>query len=244
MDSNPGRRSYDGTYETPYGFLPAIQARALLSEAQNHRCCYCAVVMTDPEIRPPIPTACTIEHIMSRSRGGSNHWDNLVAACSQCNSWRSSDKDENGYEIAAIAWFYKRTSGDDVRPKSHRKVKGPATTPHKPKITNVSRYPLPSMQARAEAAEIARRAATAHRDAIRAIQAERGATDRAVRASIPVKKPNGNPNDCDFDPAWRGHPLIKPPPKREEPPPLSSMSKGHRQRMKSAAIAQAPFIGR
>jgi len=57
--------------------------REQLSEAQNHRCCYCGCDIRD---------GATIEHVISRYRGGSNDWSNLAAACFSCNqekSWAS-----------------------------------------------------------------------------------------------------------------------------------------------------------
>jgi 5-methylcytosine-specific restriction endonuclease McrA len=40
----------------------------------NHRCCYCG----NP--------ANTIDHVLPRSRGGRDSWDNLVACCLRCNN--------------------------------------------------------------------------------------------------------------------------------------------------------------
>lgn len=61
----------------------AKKLRERLSEAQNHRCCYCGC---------DIRNGATIEHVISRYRGGSNDWGNLVASCDPCNqksSWAS-----------------------------------------------------------------------------------------------------------------------------------------------------------
>ena len=43
----------------------------------NHRCCYCG------------GAASTIDHVMPRSRGGRDTWENLVAACLKCNNLKS-----------------------------------------------------------------------------------------------------------------------------------------------------------
>ena len=40
----------------------------------NHRCAYCAAPAT------------TVDHVLPRSRGGQNTWDNLVASCRSCNN--------------------------------------------------------------------------------------------------------------------------------------------------------------
>jgi hypothetical protein len=90
-------------FETPYGWLSRQEARAILCEAQNHRCCYCGGVMVDPCPGPVfVPQAASIEHIVAKARGGDNGWDNIVAACQSCNSGRGL--------MHAIAWFYKLTS--------------------------------------------------------------------------------------------------------------------------------------
>jgi hypothetical protein len=65
--------------------LSAPQMRAVLSEAQNHRCCYCGVKMID--MRGDRLCA-TIDHVIPKSLGGSDDWENLVAACDLCNVTR------------------------------------------------------------------------------------------------------------------------------------------------------------
>lgn len=58
-----------------------------LAEAQNWRCCYCGVHMTADG-----PTSyhrhATLEHVIPLARGGSDHPDNMVAACFWCNQER------------------------------------------------------------------------------------------------------------------------------------------------------------
>tara|TARA_B100000131_G_C18120573_1_gene612755 strand:- start:755 stop:1288 length:534 start_codon:yes stop_codon:yes gene_type:complete len=45
---------------------------------RDHNVCqYCSVKFTDKEL--------TLDHILPKSRGGKNTWDNLVAACKKCN---------------------------------------------------------------------------------------------------------------------------------------------------------------
>lgn len=58
----------------------------LLGEAQNHRCAYCGVRMTDDRS----DTGRTIDHILPRSQGGKNTMLNMVLACQRCNGLRSS----------------------------------------------------------------------------------------------------------------------------------------------------------
>lgn len=43
-------------------------------ERDNHLCAYCG------------DNATTVDHIMPKSRGGGNTWDNLIAACFPCNN--------------------------------------------------------------------------------------------------------------------------------------------------------------
>lgn len=54
-------------------------SRAGVLKRDAHRCGYCS------------RSATTIDHILPRSRGGANSWDNTVAACGRCNQ-RKADK--------------------------------------------------------------------------------------------------------------------------------------------------------
>ena len=70
----------------------------LLSEAQNHKCCLCGVVMFLPypmkdALHPKTALAikishnkASIEHVVPLSRGGTDDWDNLAASCVDCNN--------------------------------------------------------------------------------------------------------------------------------------------------------------
>ena len=62
-----------------------------LSEAQNHRCCYCHRELTDYRVRKGkvANLSGTIEHVIKKSEGGSDHHDNLVVACYECNTKRN-----------------------------------------------------------------------------------------------------------------------------------------------------------
>jgi 5-methylcytosine-specific restriction endonuclease McrA len=61
--------------------------RTKLSESQNHRCCYCGRVTNNI---PFSKLQATLEHVIPKSRGGTNDYDNLVMACSACNNNRGS----------------------------------------------------------------------------------------------------------------------------------------------------------
>jgi 5-methylcytosine-specific restriction endonuclease McrA len=43
----------------------------------QHQCQYCAKRFSEPEL--------TLDHILPKSRGGDNSWENLVIACKKCN---------------------------------------------------------------------------------------------------------------------------------------------------------------
>lgn len=63
-----------------------ILLRSRLSEAQNHRCCWCARRFSDEAGRRDSPT---LEHVIPRSLGGSKlDPDNCVVACERCNRKR------------------------------------------------------------------------------------------------------------------------------------------------------------
>jgi hypothetical protein len=64
--------------------------REKLSEAQNHRCCYCGCqtwLFDRPKNMSKYQFA-TIEHVVALIHGGNNHKNNLVMACLGCNNLR------------------------------------------------------------------------------------------------------------------------------------------------------------
>lgn len=78
-------RTIDGSYERPavilltrYVRVPGgrsapVTRRGVLRR-DGHRCAYCG------------KTASTIDHVLPRSRGGKDTWENLVACCLRCNN--------------------------------------------------------------------------------------------------------------------------------------------------------------
>ena len=64
--------------KVPFRATVPLTKRSLLAR-DNHRCAYCKR-----------HNASTIDHVIPRSRGGEHRWENVVAACSRCNS----DKDD------------------------------------------------------------------------------------------------------------------------------------------------------
>ncbi len=66
-----------------------------LSEAQNHRCCYCGC-----PVEPVwgLANSATLEHVIRRADGGPSHQGNLVVACAGCNNRRGN---QDAYDYAA-----------------------------------------------------------------------------------------------------------------------------------------------
>jgi hypothetical protein len=92
----------------------------VLSEQQNHRCCYCGVNMIIPRIQCDrigyLPNVATIEHVQPRIKGGQRGYHNEVAACQLCNSVRSADD--------AIEFYHWRLKHLDKTPKQLQKAIG------------------------------------------------------------------------------------------------------------------------
>lgn len=57
----------------PNGRAVPVSRRGVLRR-DNQRCAYCSA------------SATTIDHVIPRSRGGADSWDNLVACCLKCNN--------------------------------------------------------------------------------------------------------------------------------------------------------------
>ena len=68
-------------------------------QRQGGRCFYCGVIMRRP---PNAPAGgrlrCTAEHLLPRSEGGSEAFDNIVAACAHCNRTRHLRKRPPGHD--------------------------------------------------------------------------------------------------------------------------------------------------
>lgn len=87
-----------------YGKLAEARRTKLLrcSEQQNHRCCYCNVRTWHPSYGETGPKrlVATLEHVLTRREGGTDHMHNLTMACSGCNSKRGDRYDAvEFYEI-------------------------------------------------------------------------------------------------------------------------------------------------
>ena len=76
---------------------------ARLSEAQNHRCCYCGVrtIMGHKQLKP------TIEHVLPREMGGTRNYYNIVMACGKCNSTRFIQDPTEWMALCEVAYTHK-----------------------------------------------------------------------------------------------------------------------------------------
>ena len=76
--------------KVPYQRSTAMSRRAVFAR-DNHECGYCGGV------------ADSIDHVMPRSRGGKNEWDNVIAACRGCNlRKRDRTPEEAGMKLARL----------------------------------------------------------------------------------------------------------------------------------------------
>ena len=66
----------DGKLGVPHRTVPPLTNRALFRRDRN-LCLYCGNEFLDCDL--------TRDHVVPRSRGGSDCWDNVVAACKRCN---------------------------------------------------------------------------------------------------------------------------------------------------------------
>lgn len=64
-----------------------VWVRTRLAEAQNWRCCWCGRHVSIFQGRRD---SATIEHVLPKSQGGTDDWENLAMSCARCNSNRGS----------------------------------------------------------------------------------------------------------------------------------------------------------
>ncbi len=86
----------DGRVLAPNRNIPPLTNRALFSRDGN-MCLYCGHTFGDCDL--------TRDHVVPKSRGGSDLWDNVIAACKRCNH-RKGDLllDEAGVELLALPY--------------------------------------------------------------------------------------------------------------------------------------------
>ena len=76
------------------GFTPPLCNRTLFRR-DDHRCLYCGNQFPRGEL--------TRDHVLPASRGGSDRWENVVAACRRCN-WQKDNQtpEEAGMPLLAV----------------------------------------------------------------------------------------------------------------------------------------------
>lgn len=79
--------------------------RALILKRDNHTCQYCEY--TGPKL--------TLDHVLPKSRGGGDTWQNLVTSCLECNNCKDNRTPEEWAE-ALKAVFEKRAPNLSVMP--------------------------------------------------------------------------------------------------------------------------------
>ncbi|HST82976.1 MAG TPA: HNH endonuclease [Kineosporiaceae bacterium] len=102
----------------PHGRAVPVSRRAVLRR-DEHRCAYCE------------GHASTIDHVLPRSRGGADSWENLVACCVRCNNVKGNrTPEEMGWTLSVRpraprgpAWVVR---GADVREPSWEEYLGSA----------------------------------------------------------------------------------------------------------------------
>ena len=94
VDRRVATAEWSGCEDYPnFGHLSrGFTKRQALSEAQNHRCAYCGIVMTEPHPGWPThrDTDATIDHYVPVAAGGLRIWSNEVMACRLCNQYRGA----------------------------------------------------------------------------------------------------------------------------------------------------------
>ena len=67
----------------------------MLFRRDNYRCMYCGNQFVHAEL--------TRDHVMPRSRGGKDTWENVVAACHRCNHFKADrTPEEAGMQLLAV----------------------------------------------------------------------------------------------------------------------------------------------
>lgn len=79
---------YSVHYPLAKKILYRTYLRTILSERQNHKCCYCGLSFVDVVNSR---RQCTLEHIIPESMGGATDLWNCVAAHRKCNNKRQCD---------------------------------------------------------------------------------------------------------------------------------------------------------
>jgi len=91
----------------PHGRAVPVSRRGVLRR-DRHRCAYCSAHAT------------TVDHVLPRSRGGKDTWENLVACCVGCNNMKGNrTPEEKGWSLRVRA-YAPRGAAWLVRAADHR----------------------------------------------------------------------------------------------------------------------------
>lgn len=75
------------------------EKRARIVRRDGGRCVWCGGVVYKHDGKGPTPPyAATLDHVVPRSQGGTNHHSNLVTCCHRCNSLRG-DRDAEAFAL-------------------------------------------------------------------------------------------------------------------------------------------------
>ncbi len=86
----------EGRLVKPQRNVPPLTNRALFRRDRN-LCMYCGKLHSDQDL--------TRDHVVARSRGGRDVWDNVVAACKRCNHAKGHRRlEEAGMELLALPY--------------------------------------------------------------------------------------------------------------------------------------------
>lgn len=96
-----------------------IYIRTRLAEAQNWKCCWCGCETT--ALRG-MKNSATTEHVVPRSLGGSDGWENLAMACHGCNSRRG---------VTDVDFFLKHGSRHSNEPRAETRKETQAKANHR-----------------------------------------------------------------------------------------------------------------
>ncbi|MEE4144137.1 MAG: HNH endonuclease [Halieaceae bacterium] len=79
------------------GFSPPLCNRTLVRR-DDHRCLYCGQQYARADL--------TRDHVLPTSRGGTDRWENVVAACKRCN-WQKDDRTPEEAHMPLLAIPFK-----------------------------------------------------------------------------------------------------------------------------------------
>ena len=94
--------------------------RTRCAESQRWRCCYCNCVMSTNR---NAKDCATLEHIVPRSKGGEDTYDNCVAACKRCNNLRGTHDLNEDMTLPHVVTAPKILAGFDRRVRRGVQIK-------------------------------------------------------------------------------------------------------------------------